>query len=1019
MSDQLDFQTEEKKNFLKTKKGKICFSFILSVVILLILFFCVFFFLRPAPPSEKNPTTSQSETKEKEKIENALPDDEIRGVYIASVFNINYPSQKGLSEDQLKAELDTIVEKSRLTGFDTIYFQVRPSGDALYRSEIFPSSRYLVSKEGEEISFDSLSYLTEKAKEFDMSVVAWVNPYRITVSNAKSKEAALETLSENNPAKLHPDWTVFYGGKLYYDPSLSQVRDLIASGVKEICEGYDVAGILYDDYFYPYPVEGEDFDDAKAYEKSGTKLSLENWRRENVNQMVKLSYDTVKAVSKDLTFGISPFGIWKNASSDPRGSDTRGMEAYSSLYCDALAWIEGRYIDYISPQIYWERGFSAADFATLTRWWSAQVDGTGIGLVISHAAYRAGEFTYGGDEIAQQIRYARNYMGSCGSIQYGFEDILKNTEGVQDALKEVFADTFLEEEPVEEVSGVSFVYPRNGVTTELSSQFVSISSDPDYPVYSSGAKVGRTKSGFISILFPLSMGENRLTLEQNGTSYTLTVNRKNAGKGEDTLKNFSIASFTPSVSDGVIASSGIQIPVSVTAPAGCTVSATLGEQKVALSPTILPKGNDGILKEIYEGSITIPTLAEGDEPISVGAIQYTLSFQGQEVKKEGAAVQVIPSNISVKGTVTEDYAMLKTSPHSSFYEDFTPSSVGMTDEVIAFYDGYYLLSFGGFVAKEDLQVEFGASVSESILDKVTYEVSSSATDFTFHLGASPALSVSNGEESVKVTLFRTTTELKKEMKISPHSPLFSSAKIEKGEEDHTVVLNLKLHSKENYYGFDYKYENGKIVLSFRNPSSLSDSALPLTGKCIAVDAGHGGTDIGALGFYSKYNEKDLNLSIALLVRDKITSLGGKVLMTREDDSTVSLNDRMDFLTNAAPDLSVSIHHNSTGEGSDANAARGTLGLYWSASGTSLSDKIQKRVKAALGSRDLGSKEQKLALCRNHRFPQTLIEVSFICSPAEYERSMRGDYAEKVSDAIVEGILDWYKIQENYLKGENK
>ena len=373
-------------------------------------------------------------------IHPSLSEQEIRGVYIATVQNINFPSKSGLPEDALKSELNSILEVSEKTGFNTIYFQVRPTADALYESKIFPSSRNLVENEGDPLSFDPLSYLIEAAKPYGIRIVAWVNPYRITNSKAPSKEAALATLSEKNPAKMHPDWCVFHDGKLYFNPAISEVQALISEGVREIVEGYDVAGVLFDDYFYPYPVAGIEFEDQKEYLQSNSSLSLSDWRRENVNQMVKRVFYTIKESNPDLTFGISPFGIWQNSTSHPEGSQTRGLEAYSSLYCDAIAWIEGGYIDYIAPQIYWEKGFSAADFITLCDWWESKTKGTGVGLVISHAAYKAGDFSLGGEEISNQILYAKNEIESHGSIQYGFADIQKNTSGVRDQIQSVYAD---------------------------------------------------------------------------------------------------------------------------------------------------------------------------------------------------------------------------------------------------------------------------------------------------------------------------------------------------------------------------------------------------------------------------------------------------------------------------------------------------------------------------------------------------------------------------------------------------
>jgi len=967
---------------------------------------------KPVPAKKKTAETLKEPQK---KPEGVTEDDEIRGVYIASVSNINFPSRSGLSVEQLRKELDEIVETSRQIGFDTIYFQARPAADALYRSELFPTSRYLVKNEGDHIDFDPLQYLIERASEYDMEVVAWVNPYRVTAFKSKNKKEALASLSDDNFAKKNPEHTVFYGGKLYYNPASEQVRDLIADGVREICENYDVSGILFDDYFYPYPVDKEKFDDAASYKSADTKLSLEDWRRDNVNQMVKLTYDTVKDVSEDLTFGISPFGIWKNASSDPRGSDTRGLEAYSTLYCDALAWIEGGYIDYISPQIYWERGYSVADFATLTRWWSAQVDGTGVKLVISHAAYRVGEYQAGGAEIVHQIQYARSYMGSCGNIQYGFEDISKNSSGVRDALTELYRTPFKEETQSTVANGVSFVYPGRGVKTTDSARFVTARTDPAYPVYSATGKVGRTKSGFLSVLMPLSVGSNTLTLTQNGVEYSLSVTRL-ASSSPSSLSKFQIQSVTPSKDDGVLASSGMAIPVSVTAPRNCQVSVRLGEQSVTLNPTMNQKGEGKYVKEVYKGSIAVPVVSEGDEPVSVGKLVYTVIGGGKELSSAGAEVRVMPPSYKMIATVANDYTYVKIAPDSSFYDDYLPASKGMQDQVVAAYDGCYLLAFGGFVSKSAVSVETGVTVSPSSLTEIQNNVKTATCDFQLTLGSAPHLNVKVEENEVKITLFGTESFLDKKLELDKKNTLFRSGTVAFDEEKGNTVLTLKLFSAQNFYGFDHSYSDGKLLISFRNPSSLAKGDQPLQGKRIVIDAGHGGTDAGALGFLAGYDEKDLNLAIALVLREKLEVLGAEVLMTREDDTTVSLTERMDFLNRESPDLSISVHHNSVNEATDANNGRGTLGLYWSAAGLSLAEYVQKGVPQALAVRDVGTRAQKLALCRNHRFPQTLVETQFICSPAEYEAAMRGDYTETAAEAMAEGVLNWYKMQEDYLKG---
>ncbi len=363
-------------------------------------------------------------------------DTEIRALWIASVANINFPSQRGLSADELKAEIDSILTEALEHSMNTVIIQVRPSSDALYRSELFPSSEYLCNAQGEALPLDVLDYMTEEAHKLGIAVCAWVNPLRVSTSMNDSKgNAAL--LSESNPAYKNPEYCVSYDGALYYNPGLPEVRELIADGVAEIAENYPVDAILFDDYFYPYPAENAIYDDSAAFSKYGGALTLEDWRRENVNAMIKASYDAVKSVNADCYFGISPFGIWCNDDGSNGGSDTKGLSAYSAIYCDAKAWIAGGYIDFISPQLYWSFDTEAAPYGELCDWWDEALEGSGIPLIVSHAAYRTEEWS-SPDEITNQIEYARAKKSYIGSAFYGYSAIKANTGGVADCLGEVY-----------------------------------------------------------------------------------------------------------------------------------------------------------------------------------------------------------------------------------------------------------------------------------------------------------------------------------------------------------------------------------------------------------------------------------------------------------------------------------------------------------------------------------------------------------------------------------------------------
>ena len=313
----------------------------------------------------------------------AAPAQGMRGVWVSSVYNLDYPKKATVSVQQLKSEADRILNTSKAAGLNTIFLQVRPTSDALYPSAIFPWSHWLTGTQGTAPAdgFDPLAYWVDGAHARGLELHAWINPYRVT------RDKNWDKLDPSNPAKQRTDWAVPYkDGNYYYDPGMPDVRELVVDGAAEIVKNYDVDGIHLDDYFYP----GADFADGATYAKYGAGFSdIADWRRDNVNQLVKMLDTRLHALDPDLAFGISPAGVWANKSTDPRGSATRGgNESYTAAYADSLAWIEAGTIDYIIPQIYWEIGNPAADFAVLTDWWSEQTKNTDVDLYIGMATYK-------------------------------------------------------------------------------------------------------------------------------------------------------------------------------------------------------------------------------------------------------------------------------------------------------------------------------------------------------------------------------------------------------------------------------------------------------------------------------------------------------------------------------------------------------------------------------------------------------------------------------------------------------
>lgn len=353
----------------------------------------------------------------------------MRGVWVSTVYNLDFPSRKSMRASELKAEIDNIVDDCASMGFNAVFFQVRPCADALYPSAIYPWSAVLSGTQGiaPNGGFDPLSYWIEKCHSMGIELHAWINPYRVT----KGKDAEFAALSPQNPAVLHPEWVVKHSdGNYYLNPGIAEVRALVTNGVREIIDNYNVDGIHMDDYFYP----DSEFEDADTFAVYGNGFTdIGDWRRNNVNLLVKSIFDTVHSSGKNIIFGISPAGIWNNKSTDPNGSDTRGNPSYSSHYADSVKWVKDGIIDYLAPQIYWEFGYSAADYGVLAKWWENVFDGSNVKLYIGLASYRgvgAAENSawYSGTETGRQMSYNAASNVIDGEIHFRYKLIASDAD---------------------------------------------------------------------------------------------------------------------------------------------------------------------------------------------------------------------------------------------------------------------------------------------------------------------------------------------------------------------------------------------------------------------------------------------------------------------------------------------------------------------------------------------------------------------------------------------------------------
>lgn len=363
---------------------------------------------------------------------------EVRAAWVSTVFNIDWPSKAsyGNPEEQ-KKEYIRLIDKLKEAGINTIVIQVRPESDTIYKSDINPWSRFLTGTQGKSPGYDPLQFIIQESHRRGLKVHAWFNPYRACIYPDKS------TTTSSNPINKYPDWVINYNKKWYYDPGNPEVTKYIVDTVAEVVKNYDIDGVHFDDYFYP----GSGFPDSETFNRFGSG-NKENWRRSNINNMLKQVRDVVKSIKPSVVFGVSPAGIWRNISNDPSGSRTSGGESYVKQYADTRYWIKNHLVDYVVPQVYWKIGHPAADYETLVKWWSNEVKGTNVDLYIGQGIYKQGQSDYNGEnvasEIKKQLEINRKYSEVKGSMFFSAKDITNNQQ-VFDDLKNFYGN----QEPVD------------------------------------------------------------------------------------------------------------------------------------------------------------------------------------------------------------------------------------------------------------------------------------------------------------------------------------------------------------------------------------------------------------------------------------------------------------------------------------------------------------------------------------------------------------------------------------------
>jgi uncharacterized lipoprotein YddW (UPF0748 family) len=367
------------------------------------------------------------------------PKRQFRAMWIATVQRLDWPTPGSI--EAMKAEYLSMLDYAVATRMNAVIVQVRPTADSFWPGALEPWSRYLTGTAGLDPGWDPMAFLLEEAHKRNLEFHAWFNPYRISMPASASEAGVdLAKLPADHPVRNHPEWTVPYpvnaaGARLYYNPGVPEVRRFVQDAVLDAVNKYDIDGVHFDDYFYPYPAAGQDFADDVTFAQYGAGWATKaDWRRNNIDLLVQELGQRIKQVKPWVKFGVSPFGIWRNVAADPLGSETNGTQSYDANFADTRKWVKEQWIDYIVPQVYWHIGLAVADYAKLVPWWNNVAAGTNVHLYIGQANYKvalAGQPAAWFDpiEISKHLTFNHDYPEVDGDVHFRAKIVMQDLIG--------------------------------------------------------------------------------------------------------------------------------------------------------------------------------------------------------------------------------------------------------------------------------------------------------------------------------------------------------------------------------------------------------------------------------------------------------------------------------------------------------------------------------------------------------------------------------------------------------------
>ena len=985
---------------------------------------------------------------------------QMRGIWVTSAYNLDWPSSQGQTPAQMRAEIDDILTRAANQGINAVFVQVRPVGDALYRSEIFPWSHLITGTQGvaPAESFDPLEYWIQQAHALGIEVHAWLNPFRATFPNQNITSPA--QLYANHPARQNPGLVIAYRTSLFFDPGNPAARQLIVDGAAELMRNYDLDGIHLDDYFYP----SRTFPDQATFARYGAGMNLHEWRRENINALIRDLQRVTHEANSNASFGVSPFAIWMNASNDPRGSDTRGgIESYYNQYADTRRWVLEGWVDYIVPQIYWFEGNDAACFEIVLSWWEDLVQGTDVRLYIGMAPYREveGRTGWGSGESVRQLERIANSPVARGSIFFR-ERFMRSSVG--DAIGQFYSTNLPGQVPTRaQGSGVTPPQPtpeqptpelpkENSPTVIIDRLMVAQPSGatrtiqdasgfwfhgsavPNVPVYVNGTLItDRTAEGFFSVFLPLVRGDNVFNFTQQGqdtVTRTITNTAPPAAAAPATMSVGIINTF-PAADE--LARVGTEITLRATAPAGATVSAEVGGQVVNMTQTNanLQSTATNILAAQFTGTFTMNAQANDDAIVDLGRPIYTMTWNDQtrtataagHIRQLGIEAPMFAEVIAESAWVFPG-ATLTGGTNQLLAR-------GQIDRVAAVSGDWVRLASGGWVQNVNTNTSVtnlrrwtdatlvppkvampdASLLNMGFLSEGRYIAGRYWDTIKWAAPFFPAvltefdgneLIVSLGMQNIAPQIFYT-----------PGGTLFSNIRI--GTHNGAPAYFMTLREDVRLEGFYATYADGHLQLILRRRRPLAQGDRPFTGFTFVVDPGHGRVDPGALGpMGGQMPEATIVMNQANFLATQLETLGANVVFTHQyahgsGSTRFEVWDRVPVSRAANPDMFISLHTNSTAESTNATGIRGFTVWYRNANSRPAAAAfldVMHDVNPQTN-RNRSINQANFYVCRPMWSPHILLEASFTNNIHDFSWMINPQNQEEYARQIVNALLAYY------------